>query len=296
MQRKHQDKQIGKESPSGAGESEDKEETIPEHLECKPCWTSETYFSAGRKSPGPGLEGVFLLREWGSHAAGCWRFTVNPLLCGPLPCVLVTAQGSTVLAASYRSDALEDSGRDDSISPTQIPAAGSREGAPSYRLHFSIRDPSPPRLRKSRDLPDTNRKSRDRSDVATACFRTPGVVWSVSQGSRSLPARGACRHRSEVAVLGGLLCALRGLLGNPSGHCFNDARTRVTEIGKHQHGFAAPSTPCSLWPETSTSVVVLSGGGASRGSSCSANRSGPAGSCELPSRDRRPGSGAEAVL
>lgn len=68
MQREHQDKQMWTENPSGARELEDKEETIPEHLQCKPCWTSETCFSAVRKSPGPRLEGAF--GHWDSYVAG----------------------------------------------------------------------------------------------------------------------------------------------------------------------------------------------------------------------------------
>lgn len=39
--------------PLWSREQEDKEETIPEHLQCKPCWTSEAYLSATRQSPDP---------------------------------------------------------------------------------------------------------------------------------------------------------------------------------------------------------------------------------------------------
>lgn len=55
-----------KENPSGAEEFEDREETIPEHLQCKPYWTSEPYLSATEGRPGPEPEGHFCASTPGS--------------------------------------------------------------------------------------------------------------------------------------------------------------------------------------------------------------------------------------
>lgn len=78
-------------NPSGAGEFEDEEETTREHLQCKPCWTSEPNLSVVRKET---RRETFLpmIRDTVRLPVICSQHTAP----GYLSAMLLVTQGSSI--------------------------------------------------------------------------------------------------------------------------------------------------------------------------------------------------------
>lgn len=121
-------------------------------------WTSETYLSAVRKSPDPGLEGAFLHYDSGYCAACFWWFIANILFCSYLSLIFLMTKGGLTLTAFKTIMPL----RTLQLGMLLFPRFRSVQlmqvmPTPSYWLHFSICAPSLSTLQKKSDSFNKNR-------------------------------------------------------------------------------------------------------------------------------------------